>query len=296
MLKFSLGLLLATIVGFFAAQWIGSHQWTQATGDLLQQLRRHQLEPSVREYAEGKELIGLPTPVKKYFETVLNPGQELITTVHIAHRGQFNMSETDEQWRPFVSSQVTTVYRPGFVWDGHIQFPLNAHVFVHDAYIAGEGMLRPSFLGLINMAYLRGGGAIAEGELLRYVAEAAWYPTALLPSAGVRWSAVDDHSADATLTDGAVRVSLRFHFGSDHLISRVSGQRGRTIQGQIMMTPWEGQWSDYQMRNGLRVPMRGEVAWITPQGRQVYWQGTIESLSYEYTGSPDELAQRGTRS
>jgi hypothetical protein len=289
MLKISLALLASLILGFFIAQWIGMQRWTNATEQLLLQLRRTQSEPLVREYSEAKELMGLPIPVQRYFETVLNPGQEMITTVHISHTGEFNLSETDQQWRSFASSQISTMYRPGFVWDGHIDLPLKTKVYAHDAYIAGEGILRPSFLGLINLAHLRGGGAIAEGELLRFLAEAAWYPTALLPSAGVKWTPVDDSSADAMLTDGMVRVSLRFHFGADHLIKKVSGERGRMLNGKIVMTAWEGQWSDYKMNNGLQVPMRGEVAWLTPQGRQAYWRGKIQSLHYEYTGEPHQF-------
>lgn len=40
---------------------------------------------------------------------------------------------------------------------------------------------------------------LAEGEFMRFFAEAAWYPTALLPSQGVRWQAVDAHTASARL-------------------------------------------------------------------------------------------------
>ena len=40
---------------------------------------------------------------------------------------------------------------------------------------------------------------MAEGELMRFLAEAAWYPTALLPSQGVRWQGADERSAFATL-------------------------------------------------------------------------------------------------
>jgi hypothetical protein len=42
---------------------------------------------------------------------------------------------------------------------------------------------------------MRGTGEIAEGQLMGFFAEAAWYPTALLPGQGVRWEAVDDSSA-----------------------------------------------------------------------------------------------------
>jgi hypothetical protein len=85
---------------------------------------------------------------------------------------------------------------------------LNA--FVHDAYVAGEGVLHAEFLGLVPLADLRGTPELAKGELLRYLAEAMWYPTALLPSQGVRWTPIDDNAARATLTDQSTTVSLDF--------------------------------------------------------------------------------------
>ncbi len=80
-------------------------------------------------------------------------------------------------------------------------------VRVHDAYVAGEGILHASLLGLFPVVDMRGTSDVAEGELMRFFAEAAWYPTALLPSQGVRWEAVDDNSAYATLTEGDISVS-----------------------------------------------------------------------------------------
>src|SRR3712207_6139748 len=62
-------------------------------------------------------------------------------------------------------------------------------VRVHDAYVAGEGILHASLLGLFPVVDMRGTSDVAEGELMRFFAEAAWYPTALLPSQGVRWEA-----------------------------------------------------------------------------------------------------------
>ena len=59
--------------------------------------------------------------------------------------------------------------------------------YVHDTFIGGEGRLHASMLGLFTVADVQGGGEIARGELMRYLAEAIWYPTALLPSQGVRW-------------------------------------------------------------------------------------------------------------
>ena len=122
---------------------------------------------------------------------------------------------------------------------------------------------------------------MAQGELMRFFAEAAWYPTALLPSQGVRWEPVDDRSARAILVDGSLSLTMTFSFGPDGTIRSARAEaRGRTVAGKVVMTPWEGRWSNVETHDGMRVPMTGEVAWLTPQGRKPYWRGTITSLSY----------------
>ena len=73
----------------------------------------------------------------------------------------------------------------------------------------GKG-LHVEVFGLVTVADVRGTPAAAQRELLRYFAEAAWYPTALLPSQGVCWEAIDDFTARATLTDGATPFRLSF--------------------------------------------------------------------------------------
>lgn len=57
---------------------------------------------------------------------------------------------------------------------------------VVDSYIEGKGLLHAAILALFTMADVSGVGDIALGEFMRFLAEAAWYPTALLPSRDVR--------------------------------------------------------------------------------------------------------------
>ena len=76
---------------------------------------------------------------------------------------------------------------------------------------------------------------------MRYFAEAAWSPTALLPSQGVRWEAVDDTSAHATITDARLAVKRLFRFNADGLIDSVRAQaRGRVVNGTTVTAPWRG--------------------------------------------------------
>jgi hypothetical protein len=207
----------------------------------------------------------------------------MIASVKVAHEGEFSLGEKVPQWIPFTSTQAVITRRPGFDWDARIRMAPGVNVFVHDAYAAGEGILHAALFGLLTVADLRGTPEAAQGELLRFFAEAAWYPTALLPSQGVRWRAVDNNSAEATLSDGDVTVTLLFRFSDAGLIESMrAAARGRVVNGAVVPTPWEGRIWCYEVRDGLRIPLEGEVAWQLPGGPLPYWRGRITGIAYEF--------------
>ncbi len=233
---------------------------------------------------DARELEGLPAPVQRYLRTVLKDGQPIITAVTIDLGGTFNMSATGEQWKPFTSRQRVVTRRPGFLWDARIAMLPGVNVHVVDSYIAGNGLLRAKVQGLITMADTQGEGDIARGEFMRWFAEVLWYPTALLPSQGVHWEVVDDHSANATVEDGPLRLTLLFRFNDAGLISSFRAEaRGGLVGDRVVMAAWEGIWSDYQARDGMMVPLAGEVAWMRPEGRKPYFVGAVTALTFEFS-------------
>ena len=118
---------------------------------------------------------------------------------------------------------------------------------------------------------------------MRFFAEGAWYPTALLPSQGVVWTAIDDTHAGATLSDGTTTVKLVFQFDTQGLISSVrSNGRYRAVDGVLAATPWQGRFWDYELRDGMLIPLEGEVAWLLQEGPKPYWRGRIQRIRYEY--------------
>jgi hypothetical protein len=232
---------------------------------------------------DESELDGLPAPVQRYFRAAIKPGQAIVTAARMEQSGNFNMSETGEQWKPFTSKQYVVTRRPGFVWDARIAMMRGVPIFVHDAYLGGLGFLQARLLGLVKLAEMRDAHEIARGELMRFLAEAAWYPTALLPSQGVCWQNVDDTSAQASLSDGEVNAALLFRFNNDGLIESIRAEdRGRGSKNTFAPTPWEGRWQRYEWRDNMLVPTEGEVAWILPDGPKPYWRGRIIHIDYEY--------------
>ncbi len=242
---------------------------------------------------DARELEGLPTPVQRYFRAVLKDGQPLIASATIDMAGTINMSATAAQWKPFTSTQraVNSVVgaqprlRPGFLWDAQVNMFPGVAARVEDSYIAGQGQLIAKLWGLFTVAHVRDGGEIARGEFMRYFAEAAWYPTALLPSQGVRWEAVDDASANATIVDGPITLSLIFRFNHAGLIAAVRAEaRGAGVgkDGVMLMLPWDCGYSDYRPLDGMLIPMAGEAAWVQAAGRKAYFVGQVQKLRYEF--------------
>jgi hypothetical protein len=260
----------------------GSRRWESTTKEMHAKLEAARL-PVGRKAYSLVELIGLPVPVQKYFRAVLKDGQPIVSVVHVEISGSINVSATGEKWKRFTSTQQVIAQRPGFDWEGRIEMMPGLTARVHDAYIAGEGILHATLFGLVSLANLRGTPEIAQGELMRFLAEAAWYPTALLPSQGVQWKAVDDFFAKATLKDGETTLTLLFRFDENDLIKSVCAEaRGRTVAGVVIPTPWEAQWSNYELRDGMCIPTEGEVAWLLPEGPKPYFRGRITSLRYEF--------------
>jgi hypothetical protein len=260
----------------------GSGRWESATREMHAKLEAARRPIGGKTYGPD-DLIGLPAPVQKYFRAVIKDGQPIVSVVHVELSGSINMSPTSEKWKRFTSTQQVIAQRPGFDWEGHIEMMPGLTARVHDAYIAGEGVLHATLFGLVSLANLRGTPEIAQGELMRFFAEAAFYPTALLPSQGVQWKAIDDLSAKATLIDGATAVTLLFRFDKNGLIESVSAEaRGRTVAGVVIPTPWEVRWSNYELRDGMCIPTEGEVAWLLAEGPKSYFRGRITSLSYEF--------------
>ena len=277
----SIAAALLVLAGVVLAA-LGDARWDAATAALRARLEASRAAPRPTHYSSS-ELQGLPAPVQRYLRQALTEGQPIVAAAEVIHSGSFNLSENGERWLPFSSRQRVLTQRPGFLWDGRVAMLPGLTIRVHDAYVAGTGQLHAALWGLLTLVDLRGSDAIARDELMRYLAEAAWYPTALLPSQGVRWEPVDEHSARATLRDGAVELTLSFSFGADGMIASVHAPaRGRSLAGRLVPTPWEGRWWGVQQRGGMRIPLSGEVAWLTPEGRKPYWRGTIASIAYEF--------------
>jgi hypothetical protein len=272
-----IGVLIIVCLGLAAIY--SSYRWQSNTDNLRAKLinGRRTIKPQIY---EQKEIEGLPDPVQRFFRTVLKDGQAIVAVVKLSQQGQFNMNENKAKWSPFTATQLVMTQRLGFDWDARIQMVPGVNAFVHDTYLLGEGSLHASLLGLFTVAKMHGAPENNQGELLRYFAEATWYPTALLPSQGVLWDAINDTSARATLTDGATTVSLVFQFNAEGAIATCRAEA--RYRDKLTAMPWVGRFWEYSVRNGMLIPLEGEVGWEYPEGTRLYFKGRTTEIHYEF--------------
>jgi hypothetical protein len=271
------------------AMTIGMFNWNRTTKRAVRQLATP--TGAARPIVVVRD--GLPAPVARYFAYALVPGRTPVTAARVASAGTF-LTKRGAKRSPFVADQHFSVQPPGFVWDAKIAMAPLVSVRVRDSYVGGEGAMLARAAGVIPVVSQHGTPEMADASLQRFLAESVWFPTALLPSAGVVWTPIDESSARASLTDRGNTVSVDFQFGVDGQIDGFTAMRNRDVDGRSVLTMWRGRMWDYERVDGMMVPRGAEVEWVLADGPLTYWRGHITRLTYEF-GPPVSVGLVGAR-
>ena len=263
--------LLAVFIAFGA-----DAVWSGASNTLERELTRLAVPPHDVQISD----VELPAPVARFMARSLPPGQKRIKSARLQQTGEFFVNGA---WHPLEARQVFTASPPAFVWDARIRMAPLVSVYVRDAYVAGGASMRARMMALYPLVNQSNAPELNAGALMRYLGEAAWLPTRLMPGDGLSWKAIDDRQAEATLTDGQTSASLRFTIDEAGSITEIyAAARFREVNGQYVPTPWRVRALGQEVKGGVRLMSPAEAEWILPEGPQPYWRGRIVSVEYGY--------------
>jgi hypothetical protein len=268
---FSVVVVILAAVG--VAVWAGLRRQQRATATQVERVgRAAAVAPSARSI-EG--LDSLPGPVARYLRWAL-PETPSMRLVRLEQRGTLRTDTQSERWMPFEAEHLVAPGAVAFVWNARVTVAPLLHVRVRDAYLHGEGSGHVSLLSAIGISAASGTPEMNSGSLHRFLAEAVWYPVALLPGPALQWSPIDSTRALATLTDHGISVSLEFRFADTGEVTGIhTPSRWGTFGGGYEQRPWEGHFRHYTRTNGFRVPTEGEVGWYVDDEWRAVWTGTI---------------------
>mgnify|MGYP003683401177 FL=1 len=155
-------------------------------------------------------------------------------------------------------------------------------VSVCDRLINNKGELQARLFSAITVA--KGSGSnFLRGELLRYLAELPWYPMAILSQPEIKWKSVSPNKITGTLSVNKVTATVEYRFDNNGLIQSIYVPNRERINGDhVDLKPWLGEFSEYEEKNGILIPVRGQVSWLLETGKFIYFDGRIDN--YQISG------------
>ena len=280
-----LSAVVVTVAGAAVAvlTMVGSRRWQRRTAQQERALLLSSRIPAGRRQVDFRNFEELPAPVARYLKLALRDGQHLVQVARFAEHGRLRTAPQSERWMRFQARQVVVPPSIGFIWDAAIRLAPGLHIRVRDSYVNGRGLGQASLQSMLSMAEDGGTPALNAGELYRFLAEAVWYPTALVPGPALTWTAIDDARSLATLRHGELAVSVEFRFNDAGEVGGIYAASRPRLDGKTYrMTPWEGHFADYVAVDGMTVPRRGEVGWHLAGAWRSVWEGTVTDLRYEF--------------
>jgi hypothetical protein len=201
------------------------------------------------------------------------------TTVKLTQTGRMKPGGA-ARWMSFSAEQTIATRQCAFEWRARAG-PLGM-VSVCDALKDGEGRLDVLALGLITISRAEHSSALVRGELMRYLAELAWAPDAILLNTELRWreDGPDRLAVSAGAGETAAEVILSLD-SEGRIAGGFASDRPRSATAPILPTPWRGRFSDYRRHNDMWLPFAGEVGWEIDGVEEIYWQGRIEHWDTE---------------
>ena len=266
---------LLFVVAVALAAWTGTRGQRRDLAAATERLLRSGEGRDAETNAEAPRLDDLPPPVARYLRMAIRAAKP-IQEVRMRQTGTLRTDTETERWMAFEAEHLVVPPATGFLWNARVTVAPLLHVRVRDALIDGEGAGQVSVLSALTVSAARGGLEMNSGSLHRYLAEAVWYPTALLPGERLQWTAIDASTALATLTSNGTSVSLEFRFAETGEVSGIyTPARWGTFAGGYEQVPWEGHFTDYRERDGMLVPTYGEVGWYVGGEWRVVWKGEV---------------------
>lgn len=217
----------------------------------------------------------LPELVRSYLERSLPPGARVPAAVRVQQTGEMR-KKPGARAMPFRATEDFAVDRVAFSWRARFPILGPLALTVVDEFTNGDGQLRVSLLGIPLQT--EKGPETAVGEAMRYLAELAWAPQAIVANRELEWQEIDNESVEVACRVGATRVAVRWRFNEDGDVAGVTGMRPFLVGKTFVPRRWGGEFGEYATFRGIRAPISGQVWWDLPEGRFVYWRGRLTGL------------------
>jgi len=223
------------------------------------------------------DIAGLPAPVRRCLERSGVVGRPVPKGVTVRQEGQIR-SARDRKWLRFKAHEVYSVDSPEFIWTAGLKIGGLTAGRATDSLEDGTGRMRVKLLGLFTPVDATG-PEMDRASLMRWLNETMWFP-AVWATDVIRWEAIDDMSARATLTAAGITQTGVFVFDEEGRLSNFHADRERDVGDGFEMTPWSTPLTEHEVFDGIELPSQGCGKWSLTDGDFEYIQIRVTDVEY----------------
>lgn len=230
--------------------------WLERQGERL--LARARSAQRASEVPFDAQLEPLPEPARRYLRHALGSGAAAPRAVWLETRFEMRLRPGSAPSELVGSELLAPPW--GFCWEARTRWK-GLPVRVRDLYVDSVGRGAVDLLGVLPLA--RGGGPdVTRSARGRAAAESIWLPSALLPSRGARWEALDDERCRVSVSIDGVASELTLHVEPSGALREFTmlrhGDVGVSAWGPL---PYGARVLEERLLDGLTVPVRLLGGW-----------------------------------
>jgi hypothetical protein len=212
------------------------------------------------------------------FDLALRLGADAELTlpaIRLKQTGMMRQKLESDHWTLFHAKQSISLRHCAFewrAWGGPADI-----ISVTDALEDWAGCLEVKAMGIVPVTSVQPGNELARGELLRYLAELAWAPDAILLNRELRWKVLSATEISVAAGYGERAAELVLRLDSEGRIAEAfATDRPYGVDGAFVPQPWRARMSEYRRHLGRWIPFAGEVAWVLEGQDHLYFQAHVE--------------------
>lgn len=227
--------------------------------------------------AAPQTAAALPHEVRDLAGRLGATGDASLSSVMLTQRGTMRDRPAGRGLR-FHASQTIDLRRTEFEW--RAAFGPFGCISVTDALKNGEAELGVRAFRRLRIGGVRSETAAAKGEIMRYLAELAWAPDAILCNDTLAWTVIDGRTLRVSAGRGDQHGEVELLLDESGRIGSVAAQdRPRKEGSRFIERPWRGHFCNYRKHQSRWLPFSGEVGWVLDEGAFTAWRGEILSWS-----------------
>lgn len=233
-------------------------------------------------------LQDLPPVIQKWLTGSGIIGTEAQSSIYLEQDAQMLMTPDQKNWSHASAVQYFTTEPPAFNWSVNTKMQGGIPVVGRDKFENGKGEMIIKMCSLIPVVNVKNNKKVDQASLQRYLAETVWFPSAAL-NKYIKWEAIDDFTARATMTYKGTQGSGVFHFDKNGQFKKFVAMRYKDVEENSGLQRWTVTATKTEVKNGIMIPVELNAAWNLDEGDWTWLKLKIKDIQYNPPINPQVI-------